>query len=301
VSTPIRSVVIGELLAITSVMRAQRSLLDALGETHDGCLAFTCRARLGEHRAQSVRRHREHDHVGRAARFGEISGRPQLSGSGMSRRVVGVLVVVSIALASSGRRAHNTVGSLPATIAATAVPHEPAPMTATRVMPTAGACGRFRISATTRVFARLAARRIDLARACDALDDGSHHALGRLLHVLVGPARSARRPRPSAGPPLPVRLAALRQDPVRPHRPTGVIATSDRRAGAVPDLASIGSRSWEIVPSGNTPMHSPRASASTAAVSASPASERPRRTGIWCAARSSEPEHALLEELDLAR
>ena len=45
-----------------------------------------------------------------------------------------------------------------------------------------------------------------------------------------------------------------------PHSPTGVTATPRPRASrAVPDLPAIGSRSIEIVPSGNTATHSPAA------------------------------------------
>ena len=50
---------------------------------------------------------------------------------------------------------------------------------------------------------------------------------------------------------------------------------------AVPDLPAIGSRSSEIVPSGNTVTHSPARNASTAATSDDAASSEPRRTGIW--------------------
>ena len=53
-----------------------------------------------------------------------------------------------------------------------------------------------------------------------------------------------------------------------PHKPTGVTGTPLACASrAVPDLPAIGSRSSEIVPSGNTVTHSPARSASTAATS----------------------------------
>ena len=66
-----------------------------------------------------------------------------------------------------------------------------------------------------------------------------------------------------------------------PHNPTGRTPTPDARARrAVPDLPAIGSRSSEIVPSGNTAMHSPRRNASTAASSACTAFVVPRCTGI---------------------
>ena len=86
-----------------------------------------------------------------------------------------------------------------------------------------------------------------------------------------------------------------------PHSPTGVIGDARRAARAA--------RCPTCRPSARGPRRSclrgtPRRtrrcrSASTAACSASAASTRPRRTGIWCAARSSVPEHGLVEQLGL--
>ena len=76
----------------------------------------------------------------------------------------------------------------------------------------------------------------------------------------------------------PVRHAGLRPlNRIRcvPHSPTGVTGTPLAWARrAVPDFPAIGSRSSEIVPSGNTVTHSPRRSASTAASSDDAASAR---------------------------
>ena len=139
-------------------------------------------------------------------------------------------------------------------------PTSPAPMTPTSTRSPAATAWlraerRCRRSRAPRVFALLEAGGIDLTRACDALDDGGHHPLGRLLHVVmrvgtIGSPTTAVCPIPHCQ----RRLAPLRQDPVRPPEP-------DRRASrpppvavpaAVPVSRPCGSRSSEIVPSGNT-------------------------------------------------
>ena len=101
--------------------------------------------------------------------------------------------------------------------------------------------------------------------------------------------------------PLPVRLAALRHDAVRPPQPDrdDGDARLPARAARCPTCPRIGSRSCEIVPSGNTATHSPRRSASTAAESA------PRRIGGAAVHRDlvrgaqQRAERRLLEQLGL--
>ena len=236
----------------------------------------------------------------------EVGGRVQLGGAARCRGGSrGFSCSVSMRVASSARRAHNTVGAFWRTIAATAVPHEPAPTTATRrhaVLRCAPAVpgSRHHHSSARRVGAR-----VDLAGARDALDDRGHHPVGRLLHVLVGPGddRLADH-RGLRDTPLPVRRAALGEDPVRPPQPD----RRDRDAGARVRAARF--PTWR--PSARDPArsflretpptHSPRAErVDRRPSSASAASARPRRTGIWCAARSSGPSAGLSNSSALAR
>src|SRR5690349_23993405 len=117
--------------------------------------------------------------------------------------------------ANAPRRAQRIVGALPATIAATAVPHEPAPTTATRLMRLRPARGSSRAPpvrarrlgiAPPPVVLAAESRGIQLTRPRDALDDPRHHPVGRLLHVLVGPRRDRRSHyRGLCNAPLPVR------------------------------------------------------------------------------------------------
>ena len=294
---------------MTSVMRRERSLLDALGQADD-------RARVGpmygrasaEHRAQPVRRHAEHDHVGAGARLLERRGRAQRVGQARCRAGSrGSRGRSSICAASSARRAHNMVGALPATIAATAVPHDPAPTTATRVTPVLRCAPAVSgIAPPPRVVARRRALRVDLARARDALDDRVHDPIGRRRFTCSSGSSDDRladhrdlRRRPTAS-------AAC-----GPSSGSGACPTAHRRdrrrrprcaSRAVPDLPAIGSRSCEIVPSGNTPTHSPRCERVDRGVErvgrVGPARAAP---GIWCAARSSGPSPGLSNSSALAR
>ena len=63
----------------------------------------------------------------------------------------------------------------------------------------------------------------------------------------------------------------------------------------------IGSRSSEIVPSGNTQTHSPLCSAATAASNDPAASAVLRATGIWRMRRNAHPSPRLSKSSDLAR
>ena len=272
-----------------------------------GDVGADVRPRVGEHRAQPVRRHRRaRRRRRRCTPPRDRRRRAQRLGQRDAREVVGVLVRRRrSASASSGARAHSVVGALPATIAATAVPHDPAPIDRdARHARSSGA--RAAVSGSRHhhvVVARRGSLRIDLARPGDALDDRVHDPVGRV-------ASRARRVRSSTGSPttavcgdapLPVRLAALDQDAVRAPQPD----RHDRRrrpparAARCPTCRAIGSRSSEIVPSGNTATHSPRASASTAAV------ERVGRVGVPALHRDlvrgaqQRAEPALVEQLGL--
>ena len=111
---------------------------------------------------------------------------------------------------------------------------------------------------------------IDSARPGHAVGDRVHDLqCGLAWAVTLGDVDRCADNGDLRDPPLPMRLAAL--------RPTGTIGTPDACASrAVPDLPRIGSKSSEIVPSGNTVTHSPFRSASTAADSAPEESAVPR-------------------------
>ena len=188
------------------------------------------RPRLGQHRAQAVRRHREHDDVGVGAR--RARGRRSRAARPGARCPAG-------SRGSRDRRRCSpralrgapttTVGALPA--------HDRGDRRAPRAGADHGDSRHARspvrargvgIAPPPRSSPRRRAR-VDLAGAGDALDDRRHHPIGRLLHVLVGPGHDRLADhRGLRDTPLPVRLAALREDPVRAPQPD----RRDRDAGA---------------------------------------------------------------------
>ena len=134
----------------TSVMRASVPCSMPLARLTTGTSRPDERARVAEHRAQPVRRHAEHEHVGAGARLLERSGRVQAT------RAAGCRAGTSGSRARRGSAPRARAGApttssatLPAAIAATAVPHDPAPTTATRVTPVSGARRRSPDRATT--------------------------------------------------------------------------------------------------------------------------------------------------------
>ena len=136
--------------------------------------------------------------------------------------------------------------------------------------------------------------RVDLTGARDTIDDGGHHAIGRLLHVLVRARARCGSPITAvcATPHCQCGLRPLVRIRWVPHRPTGVIAGSGtvREArGARLRRPSVRGPA-EIVPSGNTPMHSPRSSASTA--SAARRRRRPGRAARGSGARPAAADRA---------
>ena len=90
-------------------------------------------ADVGQRRAEHLRRHAHHDHVGVAHRLGEVGGGATAAPTTAHRQDTGGSCACSLISATvAGSRAHSTVGVLRDTIDAIVVPHEPPPITATR-------------------------------------------------------------------------------------------------------------------------------------------------------------------------
>ena len=177
VSTPMRvGVVIGEHLA-RSPRSCARSVPCSmpLARLTIAALGADVRARVGEHRAQAVRRHRR-------TRRRRRRRTPRLERSAVARsavgkrdagEVVGVLVLARrCCAASSARRAHSVVGALPADDRGDRRPPRPRADhrdVASRGPPVRARRSRDRATTTRPRPAR--ALRVDLARARDALAD----------------------------------------------------------------------------------------------------------------------------------
>ena len=162
---------------------------------------------------------------------------------------------------------------------------------------------RLGIAPPPRVVAGLGALRIDLAGARHARRDRVHDALRSHPHVLVGADRQRLADhRHLRDTPLPARLAALHQDAVRPPQ-------TDRHDGNARLLREArGAR----LPAHRLEVERDRAFGKHRDALAAPQRVdggrerlgrvgRPRFTGIWCAARSSEPSTVSSNSSALAR
>ena len=135
--------------------------------------------------------------------------------------------------------------------------------------------------------------RIDLTRPGDARCDRAMIRSRGRVDVVVGRRRApvARRRRISATPHRHVGFRPLNMMRCAPQSPTGVTGTPARSARrAVPVLPAIGSRSSEMVPSGNTATHSPRAQRVDRGVERTGRRRRSRADGDLASVRSRTAE-----------
>ena len=239
------------------------------------------------------------------ARLGEVGGRVQArraarcrAGSRGSRASASMRAgELGAARPQHGRR-------VPATIAATAVPHEPAPTTATRVTRVLPVRARgLGIAPPPRRRRPRRSCRVDLAGPGDALDDRGHDPIGRLASRARRAASTIGSPTTAvcATPHCQCGLAALGEDPVRSPQPDrrDRHAAHAARAAPCPTCRPSARGPARSCPRGTRRRTRRRASASTAAV------ERVGGVGAAPADRDlvrgaqQRAEHRLVEQLGL--
>ena len=199
------------------------------------------------------------------------------------------------------RRAHNVVATFPAAIAATAVPHDPAPTHGD-----AGHAGlrcafaRLGLAPPPPVFARRRSLRIDRACPRDAVGDRVHDAQRRVAHALVCADRHRfADDRDLGDAPREMRACGPSSSAgAFPTSPTGMIGyrRTPARAARFPTCRASARGPRRSCLRGTPRRIHPGRSAATAADSAPAESAVPRYTGIWCAARSSAPSAGILEQ-----
>ena len=154
-----------------------------------------------------------------ASSIDPVARRPAVSS--MPARYSGFSWRASMHSARSGLRAQSTVSAFVAAIAATAVPHDPAPATTTFTTRSAspGAAPRSAERAPPAVVLALRHLRVPLAGPGDLHADRRHDPVGRGADVVVGADGDGFTDHRHLGDAaLPVRLATLEQQPVRaPH------------------------------------------------------------------------------------
>ena len=120
--------------SMTSVMRRWLPSSSPLARLTTGTQGRTCGGQLAQRGPHAVRGHAHDQHVGVADRLLAATRWPPAPRAGRSpARYSPLRWWPAISSASSGRRAHSMVGALREASAATVVPHDPAPTTATRM------------------------------------------------------------------------------------------------------------------------------------------------------------------------